>query len=169
MASAQEPKISTIKIKLGTELRIATLNIRGTNKLGVREEVDQWMKDNNIGILAIQETKSAQNKRENRKDYTWYFSGNDENRCHHGVGFVVRNDLAKHIKDIEPINERLMYITLDSTLPINIINTYMPTSVEEYSIKEKAHENLQKTFGFRCFQFSGARNYKQTHIFCKKI
>ena len=39
-ASAQEPKFETIKIQLGRELLIATLNIRGTNKLGVRKEID---------------------------------------------------------------------------------------------------------------------------------
>ena len=57
-----------------------------------------------------------------------------------------KNDLAKHIEDIEPINERLMYITIDGTIPINIIVAYMPTSVETSEIKEKAYENLQNTY-----------------------
>ena len=93
------------------------------------------MTDNNISIIALQETKSPQSKRETRKNYTWYFSGNGENRCNHGVGTVIRNDLAKHIEDIEPIDERLMYITLASTLPINIVVTYMPTFIENTEIK----------------------------------
>ena len=104
------------------------------------------MKDNNIGIVALQETKSPHSKRETRKDYTWYFSGNGENKCNHGVGIVIRNDLAKHITDIEPINERLMYITLASTLPINIIVTYMPTSIHSTDEKDKAYDNLRNTF-----------------------
>ena len=53
---------------------------------------------------------------------------------------------TKHIKDIEPKNGRLMYITLDGTLPINIINTYMPTSVESIETKEKAYEQFQNTY-----------------------
>ena len=48
--------------------------------------------------------------------------------------------------DIEPINERLMYITLASTLPINIIVTYMPTSIHSTEEKDKAYDNLQNTF-----------------------
>ena len=39
-----------------------------------------------------------------------------------------------------------MYITLDSTMPISIINTYMPTSVEDIENKDKAYENLQTTY-----------------------
>jgi exonuclease III len=124
---------------------IATLSIRGTNKQGVREEVENWMTENNISIVALQETKSPQSKRETRKNYTWCFSGNGENRCNHGVGIVIRSDLAKHIEDIEPINERLMYITPASTLPISIIVTYMPTSTENAEIKDKAYENQQNT------------------------
>ena len=140
-ASAQEP-LKRIKIELGKEIHIATLSIRGTNKLGKREEVEEWMESKNISILALQETKSPHSKRETRKDYTWYFSGNGKEKCHHGVGLVIRSDLAKHIEDIEPINERLMYMTIDGTIPINIIVAYMPTSIENTETKEKAYENL---------------------------
>ena len=49
----------------------------------------------------------------------------------------TQNDLAKHIEDIEPINERLLYITIDGTIPINTIVAYMPTSIETTEIKEK--------------------------------
>ena len=52
-ASAQEP-LKKLKIELGKEIHIATLNIRGTNKLGKREEVEDWMKNHNISILALQ-------------------------------------------------------------------------------------------------------------------
>ena len=67
------------------------------------------------------------------------------NKCNHGVGIVIRNDLAKHITDIEPTNERLMYITLASTLPINIIVAYMPTSIHSSEEKDKAYDKLQST------------------------
>ena len=144
-ASAQEP-LKKIKIELGKEIHIATLNIRGTNKMGKREEVEDWMKSNNISILALQETKSPHNKRETRKDYVWYFSGNGQDKCHHGVGLVRRKDLAKHIEGIEPINERLMYITLDGTIQTNIIVTYMPTSIDPTEIKDKAYEHLRDTY-----------------------
>ena len=66
-ASAQEP-LKRIKIELGKEIHIATINNRGTNKVWKREEVEDWMKSKNISILALQETKSQHSKRENRKD-----------------------------------------------------------------------------------------------------
>ena len=58
-ASAQEPHTRS-KIELGKPVHIATLNVRGTNKMGKREEVEDWMKAKNISILALQETKSPQ-------------------------------------------------------------------------------------------------------------
>ena len=144
-ASAQEPH-KRYKLELGKEIHIATLKVRGTNKLGKREEVENWMKTNNISILALQETKSAHSKRENRKDYIWYFSGNGKERCHQGVGIVIRKDLAKHIEDIEPINERLMYITIDGTIQVNLIVAYMPTAIDPIELKDKAYEELQDTY-----------------------
>jgi exonuclease III len=48
--------------------------------------------------------------------------------------------------DMEPINDRLRYITLDCVMPINIINTYMPASIENIENTEMAYENLQKVF-----------------------
>ena len=104
------------------------------------------MKENKVDILVLHETKSPQNKRETRKDHTWYFSGNGSNKCDHGVAIIVKNQLTKHILDIEPINERLMYIILDSTLPTKIINTHIPTSVASADDKEKGYTNLQNIY-----------------------
>ena len=62
------------KIK-DTEINIATINVRGINKAGSREEIEQWMKEKNVKIAALQETKTTHNTRECRKNYTFYFSG----------------------------------------------------------------------------------------------
>lgn len=43
--------------------------------------------------------------------------------------------IAKHIEDIEPISERLMYITIDGTIPINFIIKYMPTAIDPTETK----------------------------------
>jgi exonuclease III len=144
-ASAQEPH-KKIKIELGKEIHIATLNIRGANKLGKREEVEDWTTADNISILALQETKSPHSKRGTTKDYIWYFSGNGQDKCHHGVGIVIRKDAAKHIEDIEPSSERLMYITIDGVIPINITVTYVPIAINPIDIKDKTYENLQNNY-----------------------
>ena len=39
-----------------------------------------------------------------------------------------------------------MYIIIDGTIPINIIVTYMPTSIDPTEIKDKAYDNLQDTY-----------------------
>ena len=61
------------------------------------------LNDYNIGLMAIQETKVANNGQECRKGYTWYFSGQDvikpsdapkaaQNRFDTGVGIIIKNE-----------------------------------------------------------------------------
>ena len=59
-------------------IRIATLNLRGLKQVGKREEVERWMDQHSIDILAAQETHTSQNSREKRKDYTWFMNGSEE-------------------------------------------------------------------------------------------
>ena len=59
----------------GKIMKIATINVKGLKRLGMREMKEYWMKKNNIDILVLQETQIKQNTKENRKDHTWYFSG----------------------------------------------------------------------------------------------
>ena len=102
-ATAQQPQkrlseIGTIlraKLKLGTTFKIATLNIKGMKRIGAREELEQWMKEEDIKILALQETRINTNSREARGSYTWYFSGEYKTKKDKeytaGVGFVIDN------------------------------------------------------------------------------
>ena len=46
----------------------ATINVRGTKIQRKREEIEKWMKDNEIMIAAIQETRAEHNTRETRKN-----------------------------------------------------------------------------------------------------
>ena len=110
-AKAQEPIKVMMKIQLGKKYNIASLNIRGTMKLGLRDEVENWMRRKQIMILGLQETRSKQNTRESRKEYTWFFSGEGgRDEWTAGVGFVINNKFLQYIQDIEPINDRLIYI-----------------------------------------------------------
>ena len=43
-AKAREPIRKFMKLQLGKKYRIATSNIRGTKKAGVRNELEEWMK-----------------------------------------------------------------------------------------------------------------------------
>ena len=131
---------------LGTNYNIATLNIRGTKKPGVRDEVEKWMTSRNIKILCLQETRTKENTRETRKKYTWFFSGEggNSNTYTPGVAIIIHNNFLQYIEDIEPISDRLMYITLKGTFPITIISAYMPQSDRPYEEKVANYEKLQK-------------------------
>ena len=95
-------------------IKIATINIKGMKRLGLREMVEYLMMENEIDILAIQETQTNINKKEARKHHTWYFSGekslklSDQNpktkdlpKSNHiwaGVAIVVKNELNNYSK-----------------------------------------------------------------------
>ena len=144
-AKAQEPIKIRMKLQLGRNLRIATLNIRGTMKPGVRDEVERWMTRQNIMIARIQETRSKQNTRESRKQYTWFFSGEGGREEYTaGVAIIINNKYLQYVKDIEPIDDRLMYLTLNGRIDTTIIVTYMPPSDRPNIEKTKAYDNLQK-------------------------
>ena len=146
-ATAQEPtsKFKFSKIKLGRHLRIATLNIRGVKKPGVREEVEKWMKEKDIDILTLTETRNNQNSKESRKQYTWFFSGEGGREEYTaGVGIVINNKLIQYLEDAEPITDRLAYITLRGPLNINIAVTYTPTADRPTEEKEKTYADIQK-------------------------
>ena len=129
-----KPKLRLqMKLMLGTKFKIATLNIRGTKKLGVRNEIEKWMKSKDIKILALQETRVNQNTRESRKQYTWFFSGEGGRKEYTGgVAIIVHNSYLQYIEDIEPITDRIMYITLRGTMPTTIITVYMPAADRPY-------------------------------------
>ena len=50
------------------------MNMVTAKESGKREMVEKWMKEHEVVILAIQETKINQNIKEARKEYTWFFS-----------------------------------------------------------------------------------------------
>ena len=104
------------------------------------------MMENNVSIALIQETRIGQNTREARKNYTWYFSGeNGRPEYTAGVAIVIKNKMIKHMEDIEPINDRLMTMKLKGTLQIKIINTYIPQAKRPGEEKDTAYQKLRKS------------------------
>ena len=103
------------------------------------------MKKNKVPILGLTETRNNQNSRENRKQYTWFVSGEGGRKEYTGgVAIIIHNSYLQYIEDIEPITDRIMYITLRGTLPTTIITTYMPQSDRPYEETQK-HMNNYKT------------------------
>jgi exonuclease III len=150
-AKAQEPIKLRMKIMLGKTIKFATLSVRGIKKPGAREEIEYWMTEKEIDILCLQETRNNQNSRESRKSYTWFFSGEGGRQEYTaGVGMVINNNFLKYIEDIEPVNDRLMFVTLRGIIESNIICTYMPPAERQNHLerlvedKDKAYDEIQK-------------------------
>lgn len=101
------------------------------------------MKKNSIEVMAIQETRETNNKQILTKEHTWYFPGNQTNIEHHGVGMIIRNELRNYVKDVIPINSRLIILILRGIIPITIISTYAPTADKTDTEKDKYYNVLQ--------------------------
>ena len=98
-------------------------------KLGQRQSVEKWMRQNNMDVLGLQATKVRHDGQENRQGYTWHFSGqsmpnkekanaNDKttNRFDAGVGIVISTEHKNYIHKIIPINDRIIVIPKASFL-----------------------------------------------------
>ena len=147
----KDKQIGTIeKMKYGKGWWIATINVRGTaerggtKSIGKRDEVEEWMKTNDVVIALIQETRNELNTRESRKEYTWYFSGENPINKEYtaGLAIVIRNDHVKHLEDIVPINDRIMYCILKATMPITIINIHAAQAKRPTEEKERIYNQL---------------------------
>ena len=114
------------------------------------------MKAKSIKILALQETKINLNAKEQRTHYTFFFSGDTTNLkqngdindyTHAGVAIVISNELLNYIQDINPINDRIMTITLGYVKPLTIICNYSYPATKNHDIDTKInhYELLLKT------------------------
>ena len=76
------------------KLKVGTINTQGMKIPAKREEIEQWMSDRDVTVLGLHETHIAQNTRESRSDYTWFFSGEpkmiENEKFEAGVGFVIK-------------------------------------------------------------------------------
>ena len=108
------------------------------------------MKNHQIDIMAIQETKIDYNEKLTNKYFTWYHSGlnrmRPEGQMVSGVGIIINNKIANYITDVEPINDRVIKIEIEYRKPVVIFCVYAPTAASETSEKEKFYEILQKEY-----------------------
>ena len=70
----------SLKWEYNKEINIGTLNCWGLMKAGKREAIEYYMKQRKIHILALQETHINNTCREQRKHYTFFFSGDPQRK-----------------------------------------------------------------------------------------
>ena len=98
---------------------------------GKREELEIWAWENKIDLIMLQETWINQCAVERREKYTIFFSSaddNDSNKTEAGVAIMIMNKHLGKIVDVDPIDDRLMAITLRGTVTDTFVNTYMYTA-----------------------------------------
>ena len=111
------------------------------------------MKENNIMIVALQETRIGTNSKEARGAYTWYMSGEvkpkedkytNDNFTWAGVGFIIDNKFTQYIEDVIPHTDRIIQLKLKGACPINLINIYMPQAKRTEKYKEDVYKKLDE-------------------------
>ena len=129
-------------------LNFATLNAQGINKLEGRLLIEKYMDTHNLDVMFIQDTRVIHNQKERTNTYTWFNSGENpiykQKPFSSGVAFVVRNTYLNYIKEITPVNDRIIVLTLYATMPITLISAYAPTADKTTEQKEKFYKPLIK-------------------------
>ena len=69
--------------------------------------MDSYMKQKQIKILGLQETRIGTNTKLTRKEFTWFFSGEIkwQDNFTAGVGFIISNEFVQYITDLEPVSD----------------------------------------------------------------
>jgi len=129
-------------------LHLATLNAQGINKLEGRLLIEKYMDQHNIDVMFVQDTKVKFNQKERKTKYTWFNSGENpiysQKPFSSGVAFVIRNTYLNYIKEITPVNDRIITMTLYAAMPITFISAYAPTADKTTEQKEKFYKPLIK-------------------------
>ena len=126
-------------------VKIGTWNVRGLLQEGSLELLESELERHHIQVCGLSETWWT-NKGHFTTDngHTVVFSGNADTH-RQGVAVWLHRDIAKSLISYEPVNSRLMSITLQAA-PNNItlIQVYAPTAVDENEEREKFYEELQQ-------------------------
>ena len=149
-ATAQEPGYCLREsMKYASTNKFATLNARGVNRAGKREEIERWMKDHHIAALGLQETNTKMNTKEVRKKYTCFFSGERKDKEYvAGVGWVIENSVLKLLTDVIPISDRIILLRMEmpANMTMTLICAYAPQAERDEDFKEKFYDQLQSVY-----------------------
>ena len=118
-----------------SNIRISTLNVRGLISKKKRDKVFMWLKNNNNGIICIQETHCTKSNLEYFKN-SWKglsFYGLTKSSHSKGVGILFNNELDVCIGNIVECGEGrtlLINCTINQK-PVTIVSCYAPNDEKE--------------------------------------
>ena len=112
---------------------MGTLNIETMTERG--RELEDMMKQRNVDILCLQETKWKGSKARNIGGGCKIFYNGADGRKN-GIGIVLRKELAESVLEVKRMSDRLMAMKLEVNGSIlNIVSAYAPQV--NYSMEEK--------------------------------
>ena len=108
--------------KIGERKRYGSSNVRTLAMKGDRNRKEtceqvaaavEWViefEERGLGIIGLQECRIPSGMDGCEGEYRTYYSGNVDGKRQHGVGIFMHNTVTQGEFDIQPINERIMWI-----------------------------------------------------------
>lgn len=126
-------------------MRIATKNVKTLNNKD--QEIEKELKDKNIEICALQETKKKGKGQMWLGEYLIIYSGVErDKREKEGVALMIHKKLTQNIQECKYVSTRIVATKLRSQKQnINIIGIYSPENCKPEEERTSFYETLQKT------------------------
>ena len=107
---------------------MASLNVQGfADTLKLKNSI-QMMREHNLGVLFLSETKSTSYYSYNSEGHLVVLSGNYREK-HAGVGVIIAPKLRPYLLDIIQISPRIIHVTFKKKGGnVHLIGTYAPHS-----------------------------------------
>ena len=143
-------KISGISNKLPYNRKtfIGTLNINTLIQTGKLHNLTQEIDQQKIIILALQETRMTDNETMDYGNYRIFKSKTQQRVAKgapiFGMAFLVHKSIMNSVKDVTPVNNRLMTIRIQSAnKKYTLINAHAPTNIDN----KKNPETVERFWG----------------------
>lgn len=127
-------RISRLKIAK-SKLKIGTWNVRSLYAAGKFDNLIQEARRMETTIMGISELRWPGSGTCRHDEGILYYSGSEDNDTQHrnGVGILIKPELEKYVKQVIPINNRIIILQLNASLfNVNIIQIYAPTAEKKY-------------------------------------
>ena len=125
-------------------LRFGTWNIRTLLQAGTMNSIVDEIIRYRMDMVALQEIRWKGKGDIKKKEFTMYFSGDENKQGQHGVGFIVLKKMKKSVLGFNPVSERICTLRIKGKFHnITFINIYAPTEDASEETVEQFYEDLQ--------------------------
>jgi exonuclease III len=126
-------------------MNTGTWNVLTLLKPGKMQELAEQIKRIKLDVVAIHEIRWSGTGLIQKKDFSFYYSGANNNTGQAGTGFLIQKKMQKFTMSFMPRNERLCKLRLKGKFNnISLISVYAPMEDKVDEIKEQFYEDLQK-------------------------